>query len=534
MKKTKTRIKTMVVWNEVHWPKLERTVFKLQKRIYQATQRGDVKTARKLQKTLLNSWSAKMLATRRVTQDNRGKVTAGIDGKKNFKPTERVSLAENLTLDWKAKATRRIWIPKPGKTEKRPLGIPIISDRAKQVLVKLALEPEWEAKFEPNSYGFRPGRSCMDAIEGIKAAIKQKSKFVLEADIAKCFDKIDRQKLLEKLNTFPKVRRQIKSWLQAGVVDGKSWFPTNEGISQGGGISPLLANIALHGMEKVVKDYARSLPGKKDKNEQQISLIRYAEDFVILHPEIEVIQNCKALIEKFLLEMGLELKAEKTRLTHTLIKVENEEPGFNFLGFNIRQYPVGKYATGKNTHGKPLGYKTYVKPSKEAIKRHYQKISTIVDQLKHSCSQLELIKMLNPIITGWSNYYSKVNSAKIFGKLDHFVTLKLISWATRKSNNKSKKETISKYFKKKGNNNWVFEAEGKEKPVTLRRYRDSKIENFVKVKGTKSPYDGDLIYWAARRGKSVELPVRVTNLLKKQKGKCAECGQYFKDGDFSN
>ena len=206
----------MVVWNNVNWQKLERTVFKLQKRIYQASQRGDVKAVHKLQKTLLNSWSAKMLATRRVTQDN--------DGKKNLKPAERVNLVENLKLDYQAKATQRILIPKLGKIEKRPLGILVISDRAKQALVKLALEPEWEAKFEPNSYGFRPGRSCMDAIEGIKATIKQKSKYVLDAEIAKCFDRINHQKLIEKINTFPKMKRQIKSWLQSGVVNGKILF----------------------------------------------------------------------------------------------------------------------------------------------------------------------------------------------------------------------------------------------------------------------------------------------------------------------
>ena len=297
-----------MVWNNVNWPKLERTVFKLQKRIYQASQRGDVKAVHKLQKTLLNSWSAKMLATRRVTQDNGGKRRAGVNGNKNLKPAERVYLAENLKLDYRGKATRKIWTPKSGKTEKRPLGILAISDRAKQALVQLALEPEWEAKFEPNSYGFRPGRSCMDAIEGIKATIKQKSKYVLDAEIAKCFDRINHQKLIQKVNTFPKMKRQIKSWLQSGVVDGKSVFTTEVSTPQGGVVSPLLANIALHGMEEVVKKYARSLPGKKENNEKQISLIRYADNFVILHPEIEAIHDCLVLIKQFLDNIGLELR----------------------------------------------------------------------------------------------------------------------------------------------------------------------------------------------------------------------------------
>jgi len=521
----------MVVWNNVNWLKLERTVFKLQKRIYQASQRGDVKAVHKLQKTLLNSWSAKMLATRRVTQDNGGKRRASIDGKKNLKAAERVNLAENLKLDYQAKATQRILIPKLGKIEKRPLGILVISDRAKQVLVKLALEPEWEAKFEPNSYGFRPGRSCMDAIEGIKATIKQKSKYVLDAEIAKCFDRINHQKLIEKINTFPKMKRQIKSWLQSGVVDGKSWFTTEVGAAQEEVVSPLLANIALHGMEEVVKKYARSLPGKKENNEKQISLIRYADNFVILHPEIEAIHDCLVLIKQFLDNIGLELRDEKTRITHTLTKTRDEEPGFDFLGFNIRQYPVGKYATEKDLYGKLLGFKTYIKPTKEAISRHYKKISKTIDRMKHSCSQIEIIKTLNPIITEWSNYYSAVNSAEVFGKLDYETTKKLIFWATRKTNHKSKRETISKYFKKVGNNNWVFMAEGKNQPLRLAGHRDSGIKYFVKVRENKSPFDGDLTYWATRQGKSVELPIKVTNLLKKQKGKCTEFGQDFTDGE---
>lgn len=531
MEKTKTRKNPMVVWTQVNWRKLERVVYKLQKRIYQASQRGDVKAVRKLQKTLLNSWSAKMLAVRKVTQDNQGKNTAGIDGKKGLTPKERLHLVNTLELSHKSKATRRVWIPKPGKTEKRPLGIPTITERAKQALVKLALEPEWEAKFEPNSYGFRPGRSCMDAIEGIKAVIKQKSKYVLDADIAKCFDRIDHEKLLIKINTFPKLRRQIKAWLKSGVYDNGAWFPTNEGTPQGGVISPLLANIALHGMEKIVKEFARTLPGKKDNNEKEITLVRYADDFVILHPKLDVLMKAKALIEGFLNDIGLELKPEKTRITHTLEKMGKETSGFDFLGFNIRQYPVGKYATGKNPHGKPLGYKTYVKPSKKAVKAHYHRLAEEIDKLKSCQSQIELIKRLNPIITGWSNYYSKVNSAETFKKLDHLLTLKLIAWAKARHLHKSAKRWIGKYFGTKGKSSCVFRAITEGKNLLLTYHSDSHIQKFVKVKGEVSPYNGDLTYWATRMGKSAELPTRVSKLLKKQNGKCTECFMHFRDRD---
>ncbi|WP_226594904.1 reverse transcriptase N-terminal domain-containing protein, partial [Microseira wollei] len=219
-------VEPMYEWKNINWRKVERCVFKLQKRIFRASQRGNVKLVHKLQRLLQNSWYGKLLAVRRVTQDNQGKKTAGVDGIKSLAPKERITLISQLKLGNKSKPTRRVWIPKPGTEEKRPLGIPTMHEPALQALVKLAMEPEWEARFEPNSYGFRPGRSTHDAIEAIFTAIKQKSKFVLDADIAKCFDKINHEKLLAKLQTYPKLRRQIKTWLKSGVMDDKTLFPT--------------------------------------------------------------------------------------------------------------------------------------------------------------------------------------------------------------------------------------------------------------------------------------------------------------------
>jgi len=250
----------MYRWEHLPWETIERQVFKLQKRIYQASQRGDVKTVHSLQRLLMKSWSAKCLAVRRVTQDNQGKKTAGVDGVKSLSPVQRLILVRSLKLTPKAKPVRRVWIPKPGTQEKRGLGIPVMYDRALQGLVKLALEPEWEAKFEPNSYGFRPGRSCHDAMTAIWIGINKLDKYVLDADIAKCFDRINHQALLEKLSTMPKVRHIIKAWLKAGVMEGETLFPTEEGTPQGGVVSPLLANIALHGLETAVRD---AFPGSK-------------------------------------------------------------------------------------------------------------------------------------------------------------------------------------------------------------------------------------------------------------------------------
>jgi len=228
-------------WKDIDWRAINRRVFKLQKRIYQASRRGDAKTVHNLQRLLMASWSAKCLAVRKVTQDNRGKRTAGVDGMKSLSPAGRLRLVSVLTIAATPKPTRRVWIPKPGsKTEKRALGIPVLHDRAAQALVTLALEPEWEGQFEPNSYGFRPGRAAHDAREAIFNTIRYKAKYVLDADIAKCFDRINHDALLKKLNTFPALRRVIRGWLTAGVMDGPDLFPTTEGTPQGGGASPLL------------------------------------------------------------------------------------------------------------------------------------------------------------------------------------------------------------------------------------------------------------------------------------------------------
>jgi len=530
---SKTRItKTTAEWRSINWQKLERRVFKLQKRIYRASQRGDVKALRKLQKMLMKSWSARALAVRRVTQDNTGKKTAGVDGEKSLTPKQRLDLINKLHLGTKASPTRRVWIPKPGTEEKRPLGIPTMKDRALQALVKQALEPEWEARFEPNSYGFRPGRACHDAIAAIFDSIRYKAKYVLDADIAKCFDCIDQRKLLNKLNTFPTMRRQIKSWLKAGVMDGKELFPTSEGTPQGGVISPLLANIALHGMEYQIKEYVGSLKylDKVKKNRMDsVSLIRYADDFVILHKDITVVQGCQTLIADWLKDMGLELKPSKTRLAHTLNAVENEKPGFNFLGFNIRQFSVGKYHSGKTTQGDLLGYKTIITPSKEKVKVHYDKIAEVINNHK-AAPQSAMIKHLNPIIRGWSNYFSTVVSKVTYSKLDTLVYQKLRAWAKRR-HPRNTGYLVKKYWHTIGDDNWVFATRKGDNYLRLIKHTSTPIVRHVKVKGESSPYDGNLVYWSERRGKSPELPTRVATLIKRQKGKCAYCELHFREED---
>ena len=245
-----------VTWNGIDWAKVQKNVRRMQHHIYKAKLSGNVQRLHWLQKRLIDSKTAKMMAVRTVTTLNKGKRTAGIDKLIITEPEQKLELALTLKLDGQALPIRRVWIPKPGKQEKRHLGIPVIRDRAKQALAKLALEPEWEAIFEPNSYGFRPGRSALDAIEAIFLSLRHNTpKKVFDADIRKCFDEIDHDGLLEKTGTFPRMKRQIGAWLKAGVMEGYAntaketpVYPSTKGTPQGGVISPLLANIALHGL----------------------------------------------------------------------------------------------------------------------------------------------------------------------------------------------------------------------------------------------------------------------------------------------
>ncbi|NEQ87306.1 MAG: group II intron reverse transcriptase/maturase, partial [Moorea sp. SIO2I5] len=426
---------------------------------------------------------------------------------------QRLTLVASLKVPKKAQPTRRVWIPKPGRTEKRPLGIPTIYDRALQALTKQALEPEWEARFEPNSYGFRPGRSCHDAIEAIFKSISKKPKWVLDADIAKCFDKINHDALLTKLNTYPFLRRLIKSWLKAGVMDNRTFSPTEEGTPQGGILSPLLANIALHGMEKAIWDYANSVQRKKTHYKRGLTLIRYADDFVILHQDQKVVKECQEVINKWLKDMGLELKPSKTKITHTF-------DGFDFLGFNINQYKAGK------NHSKQ-GFKTIIKPSKKAVSEHYERLSQVINKHK-AAPQEALIRQLKPIIRGWCNYYKSVCSKDTYSTLDYMLWNKLRRWGYRRHPKKSRTWVTKKYWGTIERDNWMFMT---KKDNYLPKYAKTEIERHVKVQDTRSPYDGDLIYWSTRMRKHPEMTTQKGRLLERQEGKCAHCGLTFRDGN---
>ena len=509
-------------WRTLPWKKFQRHVYRLQKRMYRASQRGNSRAVHKLQKLLMKSEAARMLAVRRVTQENRGKKTAGVDGVKAVSPARRIPLARAIhPRHWKrhkARPVRRVWIPKPGKAERRPLGIPTMGDRARQALVKMALEPEWEARFEPNSYGFRPGRSAQDAIAAIFLAIKHKDKFVLDADIQGCFDHINQEALLNKLQTYPALRRTVKEWLKAGVLEGNEFTAATNGTPQGGVISPLLANIALHGLETTVNQVGQRW--------EKVLIIRYADDFVLFHSDRTVLEEATREVERFLEEIGLSLHARKTRVTHTLTPYQGNV-GFDFLGFTIRQYRVGKTHSGKNTKGQPLGFKTIIKPSREGIRRHVRAIKQQVKALR-TRSQVEVIKVLNPIIRGWTAYYRSVIATEVFQRCDVALFEQLMRWSVVRHHGKGRDYAIKKYWRSDGSRKLVFKT---PEDAQVRRHGMTKIERHVKVKGSASPYDGNLRYWSQRLAKHAVHYGKVGALLHRQDGCCCWCGLHFSTED---
>jgi RNA-directed DNA polymerase len=496
-------------WKILPWKKFQRNVFRLQKRIYQASRRDDRQRVHNLQRLLLRSWSARCLAVRQVTQDNRGKHTPGVDGVASLTPPQRLRLAHRLRhlRRWTVQPIRRVYIPKPGQpTEQRGLGIPVMADRACQALVKLALEPEWEAKFEPNSYGFRPGRSTHDAIEAIFNTICRKPKFVYDADIAKCFDRIAWKPLLDKLNTIPWIQRLVKDWLKAGILDNGQWLFPEAGTPQGGVISPLLANIALHGLETAVVAVSKRY---------RITVIRYADDFVILCQDLATLQQAIAVARTWLAGMGLEIKASKTRLTHTL-NVYAGTVGFDFLGFHVRQYAVGQYRT--RTYAGQPGYKTLITPNTKGIKRHSEATRDTTRQYV-GASQAALIAQLNPQIRGWTLYYRASVAKRLFSKLDTHMHSKLTRWAKRRHPRKGRAWRYQRYWQRQGTRTNFSDG-----THTLIHYADMPITRHIKVKGDQSPYDGDWVYWGERLRKDPTRPLRVTRLLKLQQGRCECCG----------
>ena len=495
-------------WASIDWRQAEDEVRRLRQRVFAASQAGDLAKVRNLQKLMLRSRSNTLVSVRRVAELNAGRATAGIDGRTALLESQKAELADWVQLraeSWRPKPVKREYIPKPGTSKKRALGIPVIRDRALQAIAVNALEPEWEARFEPRSYGFRPGRGCHDAIGTIYSTLNGRNPqrvWVLDADLTAAFDRIDHDRLMVALGTFP-ARGLVRAWLEAGVMDQGLFAPTEEGTPQGGVISPLLFNVALHGMEDAAGVRYNATGRDADSvRSGSPALVRYADDFVVMCSSREQAEEVKERLTTWLTTRGLAFNEDKTRILHA-------ESGFDFLGFNVRRY-----------HGKLL-----IIPSLAAQRRIRERLSAEMLALR-GANAAAVLRKINPIIRGWSAYYRTVVSSEVFKALDSHMWTLTYKWAKHSHPNKSKHWVAARYFgafHTTRNDRWVFGD--RESGAYLVKFSWTKIVRHQLVKGGASPDDPALAgYWSQRRTKSTPPADAATlHLLRKQHGRCPVC-----------
>jgi RNA-directed DNA polymerase len=494
-------------WHAIDWQSAEYNVRRLQVRIVKATQEKRWGKVKALQRLLTHSFSGKALAVRRVTE-NQGKNTPGVDKITWNTPHKKINAVYSLRQrDYHPQPLRRIYIPKKNG-KKRALGIPCVKDRAMQALYLLALDPVAETTADPNSYGFRPGRSTADAIEQCFTILGnlQTAQWILEGDIKSCFDGISHEWLLAHI---PMEKAMLRKGLKSGYMEKNILYPTEEGTPQGGIISPVLANMTLDGLERRLRE---RFPKTTVKGiAAKVNFVRYADDFIVTAASPELLeQGVKVLVEAFLSERGLELSSEKTRITHI-------EEGFDFLGQNVRKYKTGKQ------------HKLLIKPAQKNVHAHLEKIREIIKK-NQTFSAGRLILMLNPIIVGWAQYHQHVVSADVFGDVDDAIYRRLRQWMRRRHPKKSNKWITRKYFKTCGGNNWVFYGKIGDQEVYLAETANVPIKRHAKVKAQANPYD---LTWETYYEKRLDAHMADTlkgkrwliHLWKEQNGRCPMCQQ---------
>lgn len=454
-------------WDGINWDYHTLIVRKLQLRIAKATEERTFNKVKRLQWILTHSFSAKLIAVRNVLQ-NPGSKTPGVDGIIIKTSKEKLALAKSLRRrDYKPLPLRRIYIPKAGNKKKlRPISIPTIGDRAMQSLYTQALLPVSEVTADQDSYGFRPGRNCADAIEQCFKLLAKRgaSQYILEGDIRGCFDNISHNWMINNICTDTVI---LEKWLKAGYVEIDKWFPTNQGTGQGGIISPVLCNMTLDRLGDMLES--------RFKTQSVLKSVRYADDFIVVAHSKEILeQKVKPAIESFLKERGLELSPEKTVITHI-------KDGFDFLGQNVRKYP---------DQGK---LKLLIKPSKKSI--HSFKLGITKTLRKaHHLTQAQLIKLLNPKVSGWANYHRSVVSKETFKNIDNFLWHAMYRWAKRKHPKMGVQWIIQKYFKRINGVNHRFSCteeleNGQNMEVTLKLMSYIPIRRHTKIRKEVHPYD---------------------------------------------
>lgn len=496
-------------WKSIDWKKCEAQVKKLQERIVKARKEGRHGKVQALQWTLTHSFAAKAIAVKRVTT-NEGKKTPGVDGV--LWSTDKAKYKAVLDLKrngYKPQPLRRVFIKKAnGKL--RPLGIPTMKDRAMQALYLMALEPLAEMTADAHSYGFRKERCCQDAIQQCHTVLSHgySPQWILEGDIKGCFDHISHDWLLANIPTDKVI---LKKWLKCGVIFKGELFKTEEGTMQGGIISPTLANMTLDGIQPILAQKYKRICRKGKHYSPMVNLVRYADDFIITSAEKEVLEReIKPMLVEFLAERGLELSDEKTVITHI-------DDGFDFLGFNIRKFK-GVLLT---------------QPSKKCVKKFLDGIRYTIDSNK-SCKQETLIRLLNPKITGWANYYRCGASSKTFQRVDDQIFRKLWQWAKRRHPKKGKPWVLKKYFHHYKNRNWrflvVLNKNGKEDIFPLKLAFETKIMRHKKIVSEANPFDREWKeYFEERMTYKMLISLKGRKSLlymwNKQERKCPICGQ---------
>lgn len=508
----------IILWNQVNWSEVNAKVNNLRQRIYRASAAGDLKKVRSLQKLMLNSTSNKLSAIRRVTQVNQGRKTPGVDKIVVNTEAERNELLKEINLNQKPKVSpiKRVYIPKKnGKL--RPLGLPTILDRCRQVVVKSALEPYWEAKFEKSSYGFRPGRSAHDAMQKIFCIVRpgKTRHWALDADIKGAFDNISHEYLMKTLGNFP-ARSWINSWLKSGIMENNQLSPTTTGTPQGGIASPLLANIALHGMEDalgITYDYLGRIQPKSE-----YALVRYADDFVIFAKTKTSCESARTIISKWLKTRGLELSEEKTHICHI-------DEGFDFLGFNVRHY---------KTRARKRGKVFLCKPSKASIKS-FKKQMKIEWKRSLMWRTDRVIANLNPKIKGWCNYFRTGASKETFSKLDKWMFLRQKKFVIRRHPNKFWWWRVKQYWGAiyGRQDRWVFMDKKNEKSTYLWKLAWTPIKRHTLIKSGASPDNPEQReYWRNRQAKNSKYLFKQRGILwYRQQGLCPICNDKLDNGE---
>lgn len=509
---------TQLKWNQINWNQCAYEVRKLQLRIAKAVLNKQYRKVKALQWLLARSFSAKAFAVRRVTQ-NRGRKTPGVDQIRWSTPLDKEKAIQDLRRrGYKAKPLKRVYIPK-SNGKKRPLGIPTMKDRAMQALHLLTLEPIAESLADYDSYGFRPYRSTHDAISAAAKCLTQKSsaQWILECDIKACFDQISHDWLLKNI---PLDKYVLNEWLKAGYVERGKWYKTENGTPQGGIISPVLANMALDGLQvKLAIDFGshkyKVKPGKAKEN--KCHFIRYADDMIVTGSTKELLhQEVKPQIIEFLKSRGLELSEEKTKITHM-------SQGFDFLGKNIRRH----------TYGKAKGHLLIV-PSKKNIKAILSKIHLTIKKHRGN-TQAALIKELNPLIRGWANYHRHWFTS--FGTIDWLLYKALIRWAKRRHPKKGWRWVTAKYFSTNSKGEKRFccrvHTESETKFYQLVKASNIHYHGYIKIKADSNPYNPKEELYLEKREAQKWLEHETfgwkrISLFREQRGKCPVCGLLIK------